>query len=237
MSITMELVSTEKMDKDVSLMDIMVNSVVVSDQTSYEKAAELLVTIREGKKNVIAALDPQRESAWANYQVALNQLKKYKDPYDAAEKVVNGKISDYLIEEKRKEEREQERLNELAEKEAEKQRQKLLKKAGKAKTEERKEELEEEAEMVFAVPTQVTSTVTKAEGVAHRFDTKVEIIDMLKLIKAIADGTVRVNVDKLFTAKSSVLKELVDLMGLKSIPGCKIESKPILSVSTKGGKK
>jgi len=222
----------EAADKKVTQLQKTVGALVISDQGSYEEGSELLIMIKQGKSQALEAFDPQRAAAWASYQIALSQLNKYTNPFDLAEKQVKEKMGLYLIQQEGKRQLEEKILQEEEEKRVEAERQKLLKKASKTKNLEKAEDLRDEADALFAHAPQVASTVSNIGGVNTRFTNKVEVVDSMKLIKAIADGTIRVDTDKLISFKASVLEQYVNLTGTKTIPGAVIKKVPVISGST-----
>lgn len=218
-------------EKHVSQTQGMVANLVISDQISYDGAAELLLIIKQRYQETMDALDPQREAAYNSYIIARDQRDKYTKPLELLEKQVKEKMSLFLQQQEEKRRIEEKLAREEAEKEAEVIRQKLLAKAKKAKTEEKREELEEQAEMVVAHTPSVSLGITATEGTAHRFVDKVTVVDLKKLIWAIANGVVTINVDKLFSVKGSVLDDYVKLTGNTAIPGCVVDKKPVISAS------
>jgi ATPase subunit of ABC transporter with duplicated ATPase domains len=232
---TTKVLTVEKADQKVTKLQQAVHMIVIKDQGSYSQAAEFLLAIKKGKEEVIAAFDPQREAAYIAYKIAMDQLNKYKNPFDVAEKQVKEKMGLYLTQQEEKRQLEEKLAQEEAEREAEKKRQELLKKANRTKNQDKKEELIEEAESVFAVAPQIASTVSNIEGVNSRFTNKPEIVDAEKLIKAIANGDLRIDIDKFISFKMSVLEQCINLTGIKNIPGVVIKKVPVISGS-KGGK-
>lgn len=226
------VLTPEAADKKVTTLQKTVTALVIKDQTSYENASNLLIMIKSGMTQVMEAFDPQREAAYASYQIALNQLNKYKNPFILAEKQTKEKMGLYLTQQEEKRQLEEQLLQEEEEKRVEAERQKLLKKASRTKNVDKAEDLKDEAEALFAHAPQIASTVSNIGGVQTRFTNKVEVIDSMKLIKAIADGTIRVDTDKLISFKASVLEQYVNLTGAKSIPGTVIKKVPVISGST-----
>jgi hypothetical protein len=228
----------KKLDSRLKILEKMVGGLVVINQESYDTASGMLVKIKQAISEAEEALNPQCEATYHAWQVALTQKKKYVDPYKMMEKTIKGQIGNYELGQEKIRREEEERLQIIIKEQEEREKAKLLKRAEKAGAKgnvEKAEELREQAEMVFIpTPQLVSTTIQKTKGVSSRIDYDVEVVDMMILIKAIANGEITINIDRLFTVKAGILKDYVTMTGKKSVPGCVIKEKAIISASGRG---
>jgi hypothetical protein len=227
-----------KIDRKMTRMQDTIDTLQVIDQRSYDQAGAILLGLKTAITEVEDALDPQCKSAYSNWQIALAQKKKYLTPYQEMEAKVKQAMGDYFLIQEQKRIEDQRRVEAEATALEEKERVKILKKAEKAEEKgnlDKADQLRMDAEMVHIPQVQVSPTIQKMVGVATRIDHNIEVVDPMALIKAIAKGEVKINVDKLITFKSTILKQYYDATG--EVPsGCRATPKTIMSAS-KGGKK
>jgi hypothetical protein len=242
MAKTKEIVAVhpeQQLDKKLVAVQKMVAAIKIVDQTTLDGAGDMLLKIKGAITEVEEALDPQCKSAYNTWQVALAQKKKYLTPYQTLESAVKGEIGRYTLEQEEIREAEEQRLQALAEEEEDRTKAKLLKQADAARKKgnvDKAEELEEQAEMVMVPQPQMTNQVTQVSGVTSTKETEIEVVDLMALIKAIAKGTVKINVDALFSVKISIIKQYVNATGVTSLDGCRFTKQMKISASRKGGK-
>jgi hypothetical protein len=155
-------------------------AMVISNNPQYIKATDFLKAIKALEKEVEAAFDPAIEAAHRSHKIAIEQKDKYFKPLINAEKLIKGKIGDFLAEEERKRKEEEEKLR----REAEKKEAELKKKAEAARAngnEKAAEKYEEKANNVIA-PT-LAPTVEKVKGVTFSDLWYAEVVDLKLLPK------------------------------------------------------
>lgn len=182
-----------------------VDSVVITDKTSFEFASSLLKEIADQGKKIKAWFKPMAEKAFAAHKEIKARENETMAPVEEMEKALRGKITKYLTEQELKRQEEERKLRLAAEAEAKKERERLeaqaLKALDKGK-EEKAEALIEQAESVFAAPVVVPHTVeqiTKLAGggtLSQKKDIEVILpsspVEIKLLCSAIAEGHVPV---------------------------------------------
>lgn len=98
----------------------------------------------------------------------------------------------------------------------------------KLKMEEQKEALKEAEKS--GLPAPIVGTSPKVKGISKRKDVSIEVVDQKAFLKAVIDGSVPLEITKLVTIKSGVIKSYVQATGIKEIPGVKITDTVVHSV-------
>lgn len=204
-------------------------ALTIQNQEQYDLAAGFLTDVKQKMKEVELAMDPSCKAAYAAWQTALDQKKKYLAPYIEAEVVVKRTLSNYLIK--------QDIIAKVAEAKAiseakaaeEKERAKLLKRANKLDGKgliEDAEELRDQAENVFVPVVAPDYSVTKAAGVTSTEDFDIDITDMALFL-----GWVINNMDcaAIVTIKTQPIKQYIKLTKITNIPGTRLTKKMVIS--------
>lgn len=202
------------------------NELIISGQSTYDEATEILKMLKKGKKNVEETLDPQCKSAHVTWKTALEQKKKHLKPLEDAEKLIKGKISDYLLLEERRKDEEIKKL----EAEEEERRQELEEKAEEAEAtgdEELADTLREEAEA--PMPVAVAPTVNKSSNISTASDYDIEIKDIKGLMEWMLKQKF-LDPSTVFNVKIGGLKTFRKMAGLTAIPGCKLTLKKKIGI-------
>jgi hypothetical protein len=223
-----EIVKVENEFKSLTLERA--SAMQVTTQVEYTAAGEMLQVIVAGKKKVLALLDPQCKATYNAWQVALGQKKKYMDPIESVEKSLKSKMGDFELEQ----ERLRKEAEEAALKEAEKAREKLLKKADKAR-EKGQDDLADHLEMVAdgvgaEALAELPEAVQHDGGTYSQKDWDITVKNPMEFIKAIANGTVKVNIDSIITWKIGGIKAYVKASGSTKVPGLTILPKKRIQV-------
>lgn len=216
---------------DVQEMGIVLRSdaqaLVIVDQPGYDAAAEFLTAIKTKIREVEAAMEPQVKAAYNSWQVALKQKKGYLKPYEEAEATTKRVMGAYQIEQRRLAAEAEEQARRAAEKAEEAERKRLLSRAARCKDEDRAAELTAQAESVFVPVVAPTHEVTKAEGTSTSFRTAVEIMDTKGFLQWLI--TSGLDLDAVITVKMGPVEQYVKLTKAKTIPGCRLSERAVIS--------
>lgn len=84
----------------------------ITDDESYKRAGEILLKIKDLRKQIDNAFAPIIEAAHLAHRKALEQKKKAEEPLVEAERIIKPRIADYINEINRKRAEEEARLRE-----------------------------------------------------------------------------------------------------------------------------
>lgn len=171
--------------------------------TSIEKVNHgviVLQEIKEMKAKVEEWLGPQKDAAYNAWQVTLKVYKKAMEPLKDAELILKDKISDFELAEEKRIEKE---------------------KAKAVKPKMTKNGFR---------PAPVVVKAKKASGLVSQDDWKITVDDPVKLLKAVVSGKTNINLDKLVTIKTGVIKSYIRATGQTKIPGCTVQKGKIQQV-------
>jgi len=196
-------------------------SVIITDQASYDHCNRLLKDAKSKFKIIIEKLEPKKQKAYGAYKEWINLIDELTGPLKTIEIILKKKIGVWL--------QEQERI-----------RQKAID-AAKRKVEEQRladaEELEKqgcqkEAEKIIDKPMRINEkAVAPAVQSGGSFTTtrwSAEVVNIMALIKAVAEG--KAPVDCLLPNTSLLNKLAIHQKEKFSIPGVKAISKTDVSV-------
>lgn len=149
-------------------------AIKIKDVESYKKAAELLLQIKDLRKEIDDAYDDIIKAAHDAHKKAITKKKKYEEPLAEAERIIKPSIAAYQAEQERKRREEEARLAEEARKKEEDER---LAKAIEAEDEGMSDVAEEILEEPAYVPPPVVPVATpKVSGISTRTVYKFRII-------------------------------------------------------------
>lgn len=194
---------------------------VVSDDASYEMAAEYVKEVKRTQKRVTDYWEPLRVDAKKSYDNVLARKKEMLSPLESAEKILRGKIDAYLKAKEEERRRREEEMRRLAREEMERK----LEEAARAEAKGDAVGAEFaiiEAEImddVYQNSKPVEYTPPKAKGVSVRKDWEITGIDPSKVPVEIAGAVIRPVDEKL------VLKLIRATKGAIEIPGIRFEEK------------
>ena len=213
---------TGKVGAQVDAISALASSIIIANQEAYENAAQVLIDIKSHKKKVEELFGPQAKAAYDAWQTSLAQKKKFMKPLQDAEKVIKEKVSDYEIEQERLErERIEAAAKEAALAEAE-MKAELDAQIEEAEDEEEKEILMESRDEVYVPIVTPKPTIKKSTALASQKDIKIEVTDPIALLKAVVNGKLNLDINKLVNFKVGVIKSYAKATGTKAIPGVKI---------------
>jgi len=199
-----------------------VDGLNVVDKASYDLANVYNKQAYEGKKAFHLWFDPIDDASKKQRQATIAQGKKIDDPFDYVIKVTGSKAATWMRAEQARAAEERRRAEEIARREAED----AQIKAAEAL---QAEGMVAAAEAVLDAPV-VSAKITiaepeKAEGVSYRDVWGAEVVSLLELVKAVADGRAPLNA---IQANESYLGPWAKMSkGTESIPGVKVTNTPI----------
>lgn len=196
----------------------------VTSQESLIDATDLLKNVIVVRKKAETMFDPQVEAAYRSWKISCEQKKTFIGPLLAAEKEIKDKTGKYILEQERVLEQQRLKAEEEARKKEEKIRAKLQKKIDKSTDNETIAILEEQIENVLVAPdTAYLPTSVKVDGMSKQRDFRIEVVNKYKLLKAVINGELDVDIDGLIDVKIGVLKTYLKNSGKTSIVGCIVE--------------
>ncbi|MFX0134742.1 MAG: hypothetical protein ACFFDN_13965 [Candidatus Hodarchaeota archaeon] len=226
----MEVQDIERQSKEVTRFKKRVSemlqgaeSIEINTEADLKPANEYLAGIKQYKDTVMVERQKIVEPAHTTWKNAIALFKKLLDPLDKARSIIDGKISAFMLAEKKKRDEAQRKLEEKARLEEEKKKKKLLERAkiweDRGATD-KAEELREEAKEVF-IPSEEVQQVEKTQHgevgkttMIEDFD--VHIMNKMDVIKQVIESKLPeaiVNIDE------GKLKKYMKDFRLKFLPG------------------
>ncbi|HCU25404.1 MAG TPA: hypothetical protein DF383_10315 [Deltaproteobacteria bacterium] len=150
-------------------------AIQITDTNTYTKAGELLLAIKDLRKEIDATFDPIVKKAHEAHKEAVAQKKKVEAPLAEAEGIIKPRIAAYQAEQERIRREEEARLREEARKREEEERLALALEAEKEGMPEVAEEILEVP--AFVPPPVVPSSTPKVSGISTRTVWKHRIIN------------------------------------------------------------
>lgn len=176
----------------------------IVSQSDLESTVDLLKQVIIVRKRAEQLFDPQIDSAYKTWQISLQQKKTFLAPLVEAEKMLKGKKTDYELEQER-----------IVEEKFNREKEKLEKKLAKTKDEEKKAIISEELDNIAVEP-----KLANVNGSSRQKDWEIEVTDKRKLLKAILDGEIDINIDDLVDIKINTLKKYLRASNKNEIVGC-----------------
>lgn len=197
-----------------------VDAIVVDSKEAFEYASDVVISIDGMVKKIKEFWKEPKEKAYQAHKAISAKESEMLKPLEDRRKALKSNISAYLTEQERLRLEEQRKLDaERRAKEAE-----LQKKAD----EERAKAIAENKPVpvvdtyvpqVIAMPEVQKTTKMEAGTVSGKKDIEITIVDILALVKAIADGKAPISIVDISASK---LKAFVKLQQLKQLDGCEI---------------
>ena len=151
----------------------------ITDKLSYERGKELLLTVKDLRKEIANTFKPIIEKAFAAHREAIAQQKKIEEPLIQAEGIIKGRVATFLMEEERKRREEETRLRILAQKaEEERQLQAALQAEADGDIAEAEAILDE---VPFVPPPIVPRVVETGGGISMKTNWKFRVTDAAKI--------------------------------------------------------
>jgi hypothetical protein len=227
MSTALAVPETHDLEMKVQTWPSTVRELEIKDQPSYDKGAELLKGIKALQKEVNETFDPAISQAYKAHKSILSAKHTHEQPLLQAEMILKGKILGYETEQKRKQAELQRRAEEEAKKQSEEIAFTLAKDAEDLGAP--PETVEQILNTQFVQSAPVVSQIhNRAQGLSQRETYSAEVVDIVALCRAVADGRAK---PELVLPNMTALNALA--RALKSsfdVPGCKLASGSSLNV-------
>lgn len=216
----------ENMDKEAEVVALSlrakVDALEVVDQGSYDLANAINKQAYEGRKAFHVWFDPIDDASKKQRQATIAQGKKIDDPFDYVIKVTGSKAAAWMRAEKAK----ADELRRVAEEAARKEAEEAQLRAAEAL---QREGLSAAADMVLEAPVVAAKVEVampeKADGVSYRDQWSAEVVDLMTLVKAVAEGKAPLGAIK---ADDTYLGQWARMSkGTESLPGVKVTNTPI----------
>ena len=201
-------------------------AITITDQASYDRAAEILTSVKTWRKRWEEYWKPMRESAHQTWKNICTKIKEVDDPAAAVEATVKRSLLAWDQEQERIQQERQRKADEEARKKAEADRAAAAVQAEMDGLSE--EEIEAAVASVEEVPAPVVEpTYQKASGISKRDNWTCQVDDLKALCKAIGAGKVPTSYvlpnESALNARARADKSTMVL------PGCKAVNNPIVS--------
>jgi hypothetical protein len=197
----------------------------ITDQPSYDLAAERLLAIVELRREIIDHHAPMKRAAHAAWQEVLVAEKKHLDQVAVAEAVYKDKISAYTAEQRRIEAEARAKAEAEARRLAEEQRERELEQA-----EAEGADVEEITAMINAplvvAPPRVEPAFQAARRITTAVNWKGQVTSLEALVKAIAAGKANIG---LVMANETAINQLARATrGTLEVPGVRFFHEPVV---------
>lgn len=223
-ALDMQQEEEKALTRQVMSLKQVVNDMQVIDKTSVEAASNMLLELKDKKKQINDYFKPMVDAAFAAHKAIKARQNEAVQPIEAMENVLRAKVSHYLTAEELKRREEERKARIAAEEAARKERERLLDKAADAAKkgkDEKAEALTQQAEEVYAAPVTVVPEIEKTtrlesgRTVSQKKDIEVDLPEsdegIKELCRAITMGLVPTTVVTFSTAK---LKSWAKLNGV-----------------------
>ncbi len=198
-----------------------VSGLIVKTQEQYDQAADLLLKVKERKKQINSWFDPLVKAAFAAHKTLKDRQNETLAPAIEAERKIEYEMKNYIMEQDRIQAEAQRKLDEEAARKSKELEEKARIAAENGK-ESRAEKLLEKAEATVApivAPSVQTTTRTESGTTSIKRHTEVTITNVNLLIQQIAAGVVPATVVEISESK---LVKWIDAAGVKTVPGLAI---------------
>lgn len=207
----------------------------VIDAESYQDAAEFTLDLRAMRKEIDATFNPIIQKAHEVHKEALAQKKKIMDPVETAQRIVDGKISEYHEAEKRRVGEENERLRREAEERAlREEEERRLAEAVRMEADGNRAMAEALLDAPVIAPVVLAPTVAsqapKVDGLSIAILYSAEVENLMVLVQAVAHGRAPLGLLQVNQAAlNGMARALKDAF---SVPGCRV----VAGSSVRGGR-
>jgi hypothetical protein len=192
----------------------------IVDSPTYERAGGMLRSIKQALAQIAAKCRPVVDAAHKAHKEAVRQQKEAEAPWLDAERIIKTGMGDYLAEEERKRQALEAELRAKAAREAEEAQIReaiALEAAGAPEAADAVLDLPPEPVAVFVAP-----SVPKIAGQSVSERWHAEVVDLLALVKAVAEGRAAItflepNMPAL-NKQAQSLKRAMNLPGVKAVP-------------------
>ena len=195
-----------------------IDALQVVDRTSYELANAINKRAYEGKKAFHSWFDPIDDASKKQRQAVIAQGKKIDEPFDYAIKTTGDRAAKWMREEQAKADAVRREAEAVARKKAEDE---ALKNAQRLQD----AGMNDLAEVILSAPVEVEKVripePAKAEGVYYTDHFSAEVVDLMALVKAIAEGRQPITyIEANMTALNGIArsaKEAANIDGVKIV--------------------
>lgn len=205
-------------------------AITVSDQGSYELAADLLNSaIKVIRKQVAEHHDPIIKAAHETHKLAVAAKKKFDEPLDQAERIIKGKLAVFIADQQRKQQEEQARLEAEERKRQEEERLKAAEQLEASGADKAAVDAVLDAPLPTPKPVVATPTFQKRSDVQMVTSYSAEVTDFPALVKAAAKnpallGYLLPNQSALNSAARG-MKETMNVPGVKLVKSQDVRGK------------
>lgn len=218
----------EKLEKEVTEIELSAKSVSIKSQAEYESASDFLKSVKATVKKVKEYWEPLRASAKKTYDDVVSKKKEMIGPLESAEKILKSKMATFLTEQEKKRKAEEEALRKLAQREVDNKMEEAVKLQAEGKMAEAEYALAEAEVYDDASVTAFSPQKPKnVKGVSTRKDWRIKSIDEAKVPIDISGIVIRPVDNK------AILKLIKSSKGTVIIPGVEYEETISISASSK----
>ena len=197
------------------------SAIAVVDQASHDRAAEMLLSVKDLRNKAEEHHRPMIEAAHRTHKATIEALKRIDGPLESAERILKSRIGTFQIEQQRLQAERERLAREEAErlKAAETEREIEAAEAAGASIDE-VSAIIEQADMRPAPLPIVPVAFERPKGVSTRLVYSAEVFDMRALCRAIGEGKVS---PELVAPNASALNRMAAaLKGTMQIPGVRV---------------
>jgi hypothetical protein len=212
----------QESEQAAALLKIQADTVVVTNKEEYDAALAVDKKAREAKRAFHEWFDPIDDASKKQRATTIAQGKKIDEPLDYVVKTISRKTSEWYSAEQARIRAEQKAAEDAARKAAED--------AALAAAEElEKSGMTAAADAILETPVVIQKVEVpkfeKQEGVLYRTQYSAEVVSLMDLVKAIADG--KVPVSYLMANTTALNSWARSTQGTDSIPGVKVVTETI----------
>lgn len=213
-----QIVAQEELKREsISILDRARALVVDGDQAAQEAGA-ILKAVREMRKKVAEVFDPVIERAHQAHKAAVAAKRSVDDPLAGCEQTIKTKLAAWQAEEERKRREEEARLRELIRQQEE---ERLLAAALEAEAMGDAELAAAIIEEPVAPPVVTVAKPAPPSGVSFREDWSAEVVDLMALIRHVAQTPSLVNLlapnQTALNAMARAQKSALSLPGVRAV--------------------
>jgi len=200
-------------------------ALAVTDQPSYELAAERLLAVADLRREIVSHHEPIKRAAHSAWQQVIAAEKKLLDPVTDAERIYKSGIAAYEAEQRRLETEARAKAEAEARRLAEEQREREIEQA-----EAEGADLEEVTAMIAAplplIQPEVQPAFQSAKGVTTAMNWKGEVTSLPELVKANATG--KANISLVMPNETAVGQLARATRGSLQVPGIRFFTESVV---------
>lgn len=214
-------------DRVITLPD-QARAIEITDQASYDRAAEAVRGVAQLRKEIVAHHEPMKQTAHAAWQAVLAQEKKLLDPVSEAERIYKFRLAAYETEQRRIEAEARAKAQREADALAAEQREREIEHAEAAGADAHEVAAICAEPLPMVVPEVPEPTFQRAAGVSTAANWKGECTSIARLVQAVAAGTANIS---LVEANQTAINSLARATrGTLQVPGIRFYNEPQVRV-------